>query len=187
MYIDDTIANTLVEHTPIFAHIHPNVFSCMSLALNICLIYILKNCSGSSTHALALAGILSARYLTDILDGAIARTYSKVSVLGGLLDTAGDAMLILILVWYVCVLLQLPHSCVWIAGAAMVAYMYYEGTAHDHAAYKVYGRSYVHDIIAWGINNTIFLFAAVYLFIAITLPRCHSVITHFEGCALRAA
>jgi phosphatidylglycerophosphate synthase len=186
MYIDDTIANTLVANTPIFAHIHPNYFSCMSITLNVCLFYILYTCKGSSAHALALAAILSARYLTDILDGAIARAYSKVTVFGGLLDTAGDAMLILILIWYVCVLLQLPRSCVWISAAAIGAYMYYEGTVHDHAAYKIYGRSSVRDIIAWGINNTIFLFAAAYLFIAITLPRCQSAITHFEGCSLRA-
>ncbi len=186
MYFDDRLANTLVANTPIFAHIHPNVFSCTSIILDFVILYLLHSGRGLIPQYILLATIFAARYLTDILDGAIARAYSKVSVLGGLLDTVGDALLILILFWYVCAVFGLPSIYVCYATVAMIAFIIYEGAVHDHAAYKVYGRDYVRDIIAWGINNTVWLFTAAYIFIVITLPRCHIIASKFEGCELRA-
>ncbi len=186
MYFDDRLANTIVAHTPVFAYIHPNVFSCASIALDGLIFYLLSSGRGMIPQYILLALVFAARYLTDILDGAIARTYSKVSVLGGLLDTAGDALLMLIVIWYICALCGLPRMCVGYAAVAMIAFMMYEGTVHDHAAYKLYGRDRVRDILAWCINNTVWIFAALYVFIVMTLPRCHVIATHFEGCELRS-
>ncbi len=185
MYFDDRLANTLVASTPVFAHIHPNVFSCASIVLDFVILYLLRSGRGLIPQYILLAAIFAARYLTDILDGAIARTYSKVSVLGGLLDTAGDALLILILFWYVCAVFGWPAIYVAYAAVAMAAFMIYEGTVHDHAAYKVYGRDRLHDIVAWGINNTVWIFAAAYIFIIVTLPHCRVIAGQFEGCELR--
>jgi phosphatidylglycerophosphate synthase len=185
MYFDDSLANTLVANTPIFAYIHPNVFSCASIILNFVILYLLKSGRGLVPQYILLAAIFAARYLTDILDGAIARTYSKVSVVGGILDTVGDALLILIICWYICAVFGLPSIYVAYAAVAMATFMIYEGTVHDHAAYKVYGRDRLRDIVAWGINNTVWLFAATYLFIVVTLPRCSVIAGQFEGCELR--
>lgn len=44
-----------------------------------------------------LIGIILYRYLTDILDGCVARKYKKTSKLGGYLDTINDFMLFIII------------------------------------------------------------------------------------------
>ena len=47
-----------------------------------------------------------------------------------------------------------------------------EDVIYDHAGYKQYGRDAFRDIIAWMINNTLFLFIGAYFFICGTAARC---------------
>ncbi len=178
MYLDDTIANTVVDNTPIFAHIHPNYFSCASIVLNFVILGVLHEAvrGGSSSSGVShtsLFLLLGARFMTDILDGSIARAHDKVSVIGGLLDTTGDFILIVILLWYLLIAVGgLPIGVLWAIVAFMTIYMVREGTLHDHAGYKQYGRDMIRNSVAWMINNTLFLFIGAYFFICGTSARC---------------
>ena len=159
MFIDDAIANILVNKTNIFANIHPNIFSCISIALNVPIFMAL---AGQQLHLGLIGAIVAARCLTDILDGAIARKYNKVSVLGGILDTVGDISLLCIVVWFMMRFVGLPVS-VYIAfllglGGLMFTYDFW----HDHAAAKIYSEKLANNCIAFFINNTVFFFAGLY-------------------------
>lgn len=175
MYLDDTIANTVVDNTPIFAHIHPNYFSCTSIILNFIILQVLHsaaNGAGGVSHT-GLFLLLGSRFMTDILDGSIARAHNKVTVTGGLLDTAGDFILIVILLWYLLIAVcGMPIYSLWAIVGFIIVYMIREDTLHDHAGYKQYGRDMIRDCVAWMINNTIFLFIGAYFFICGTSARC---------------
>ena len=69
----------------IFRHIHPNVITITSMVLNYFIYISILN--RQKQKALILLWI---RYMTDNLDGHIARKYGKTSKIGGLLDTIAD-------------------------------------------------------------------------------------------------
>lgn len=163
MYLDDKLADIFVNKTEIFKNMHPNVFSCISIALNIPIFFLLN---GTYTpHPLIAFLIIATRCITDILDGAIARKYNKVSVVGGLLDTIGDISLLCIFTWFGMQWAGLHYSIyilfLGLLTALIVSYDFY----HDHSAAKIYSTNICNNCIAFFINNTIFPFMGLFLFV----------------------
>ncbi len=159
MFIDDAIADILVNKTDIFANIHPNVFSCTSIALNV---PIFMTLAGLQLHPALIAGLVAARCLTDILDGAIARKYDKVSVIGGTLDTVGDISLLCIVVWFMMRWVGLPTYIFLAFLLGLAGLMFTYNFWHDHSAAKIYSERLANNCIAFFINNTVFFFAGLY-------------------------
>ncbi len=162
MKVDDYFADLLVKDTNIFKNINPNAITLLSYALNIVIIYIL---SQPTLNVYLLAITFVFRFLTDILDGAVARKYNKVSVIGGILDTFGDVMFILIFTWYLLYKLKGPMHIFPVIMFIMGAYIYNEGTLHDHSALKDTDGHFIQQCVAHCVNNTWCVFSVFFAII----------------------
>jgi phosphatidylglycerophosphate synthase len=167
MYVDDKIADILVNRTHIFANIHPNLITIVSLICNVALYLILMPRLSGTGHfnVGAFTAVVILRCLTDILDGAVARKYNKTSQLGGLLDTLGDVMLIMLFAYYVCRRFNMTYALCWVLFITMAVGIYSLGIYHDHAAAKSYDGHIGRRILAFGTNNTVIVFLVVYLLV----------------------
>ncbi len=167
MYVDDKIADILVNRTHIFANIHPNLITLVSLVCNVALYFILMPRLSGIGHfnVGAFTGVVILRCLTDILDGAVARKYNKASKLGGLLDTLGDVMLIMLFAYYVCRRFNMTYALCWLLFGAMALGIYSLDIYHDHAAAKSYEGHIGRRILAFGTNNTAIIFLVVYILV----------------------
>lgn len=184
MYIDNKIANILVQRTDIFAHIHPTFLTVISLICNVLLYRLVAPSLDGHTqmNVGALAVVVLVRCLTDILDGAVARKYNKTSQIGGLLDTLGDVTLLLLVVAYICARFALPWSICWIVALAIGYVLYRLDMYHNHAPAKVYDGHVGQQLLAFCTNNTVILFIVGY-FGVLSLSSSASPI--FEGIKLR--
>ena len=98
--IDDNISKFLVNNLNFFRFIHPNFISLISIILNY-FIYIYLICTVPHLNIYLFSIILFIRWLSDCLDGAIARKYNKTSKLGHSLDTLGDILLFYIFMYFI--------------------------------------------------------------------------------------
>jgi phosphatidylglycerophosphate synthase len=183
MYADDAIADILVNRTHIFANIHPNIITLISLLCNIVLYILLARAfmSHCDLDVGVFTVILAVRCLTDILDGAVARKYHKTSQLGGLLDTLGDVTLMLLFAYFACVWCDVsPHIC-WIAGSLIAYVVYVLDIYHDHAAAKIYDGHIGRQALAFAVNNTVVLYGIAYAWV---LYATSHAAPQFEGIVL---
>lgn len=142
--IDKIYTDFVLKHVKIFQHIHPNLITVSGICLNFVILYLLLN---GSVYLTWIALFL--RWNADVLDGAVARMYGKVSDLGGALDTTSDNLLICILgFWF---------SGFWIVGVALasanLAYMYFKDSLLHHVDMKKGGNK-VENVYAFFTNNT---------------------------------
>lgn len=166
MFVDNKLADILVNRTDIFANIHPNIISIISIVCNIALYFILApSLENQQIHVGAFTIVLIMRCLTDILDGAVARKYNKTSRLGGLLDTLGDVMLLLLLGYYGCRRYDLHFGLCWVLLGVIIGSIYSLDLYHDHAAAKMYEGHVGRQMLAFLTNNTVIVFAVVYFVI----------------------
>ena len=184
MYIDDSIADILVNRTHIFANIHPNIITCISLVCNIALYILLARTfvSHRDLDVGVFTVVLALRCITDILDGAIARKYHKTSQLGGLLDTLGDVTLVLVFAYFACIWCNISSHVCWIV-AALIAYVLYAlDIYHDHSAAKSYDGHIGRQALAFAVNNTVVLYGTAYAWV---LYATSHAAPQFEGIVLR--
>ncbi len=184
MYLDDSIADILVNCTHIFANIHPNILTSISLLCNVALYFILARAfiHHRNLDVGVFTGVLITRCLTDILDGAVARKYKKTSQFGGLLDTLGDVTFMLLVTYFVCIWFNVSCGLCWVFAAISAYVIYSLDIYHDHAAAKVYDGHIGRQVLAFVTNNTVVGFAAVYAFVMYAVT--HTAPT-FEGISLR--
>jgi len=86
MNLDDKIVN-IPCIINLFKNIHPNIITFTGFICNILLPYYLLKDKKKFANILLII-----RYLSDSLDGAIARKYNKTSKLGGLFDSVSDSI-----------------------------------------------------------------------------------------------
>ena len=162
MKIDDKIGEIECLLVP-FKNIHPNYITAVGLLSNILIPYYLDN------GKINLANIfLVIRYLTDILDGAVARKYKKTSKLGGLLDTICDVMLMGI--YTNLITFKLTKNLIFsrTAGIFMsLLHTYYlksNDSIIEHENIKSDASNNVEKTIQFLTNNTIFVFIGLFFF-----------------------
>jgi len=160
MYIDDKIAEIFVDNLPILEHIHPNYISLTGFLLNIIIAY---NLFKFNYGPLLLICIIL-RCLMDILDGAVARKYNKVTYVGGLLDTFTDCSLIVIIFYYFLLLLDLPQYLIALPISIIIGTAFVTESYSDHSSLKIYGNGYLTDLMAFLINNTCVTFTGLFGF-----------------------
>ncbi len=107
---------------------------------------------------------MTVRWLTDLLDGAVARKYNKVSVLGGILDTLGDVIFMLIFAYYVISVTNIPMYIFYVFTALVIGYIINENTIHDHNGLKHYNGGITQKIIAFFVNNSYLVYMGLFLF-----------------------
>ena len=160
MQIDDYLANLLVDNTDIFRDIHPNYITSITYILNIIILHLLLQ---PRLNVPILAIHLVLRFLTDILDGAIARKYNKVTVFGGIMDTCGDIMFCAIISWYLIFKLNGPIHLLPLIVAIMGLYVYCLDAVHDHSTLKNTDGHLLQTCVAHCINNTWCLFTVIFI------------------------
>jgi phosphatidylglycerophosphate synthase len=107
--------------------------------------------------------LLMFRWLCDLLDGAIARYYDKITVIGGYLDTLSDFAFFFLMNHF----LALKIGYVFLLDSIFVATYWYViytyNSFHDHDGLKVYSeKPSINDIVPFMINNSSLLYLGVY-------------------------
>ncbi len=160
MKIDDKVASVIVDNVPFFKYIHPNVITIISLLLNFVILSLLYN----RRNNLIFGSVLTLRWLTDLLDGAVARKYKKTSVIGGFLDTLGDLIYILIFAYYFVDVLKLPMAFFYVFLGTVICFIISQNCYHDHDGLKDYNGGIIQKITAFFVNNTYLMYIALFLF-----------------------
>ena len=160
MLLDDKIAEIFVDNLSIFKHIHPNYISITGFLLNIIIAY---NIFTFNYGPVLLISILL-RCLMDILDGAVARKYEKVTYIGGILDTFTDCSLIVIIFYYFLLLLNLPKYIIILPISIIIGTAFITESYSDHSSLKIYGNGHITDLMAFFINNTCITFGSLFSF-----------------------
>ena len=96
--LDDPIGITLAKEISLLKYIHPNIITISGLLINF---YIYKLLNSNNINIYLLIISLFYRWLADVMDGAVAREYNKLSKLGHNLDTLSDTLLIIIILNYI--------------------------------------------------------------------------------------
>ena len=96
--LDDPIGITLAKEISLLKYIHPNIITISGLLINF---YIYKLLNNNNLNIYLLIISLFYRWLADVMDGAVAREYNKLSKLGHNLDTLSDTLLIIIILNYI--------------------------------------------------------------------------------------
>jgi len=162
---DDWLTDAILARWGYLQYVHPNLITLTGLIMNFIILY-------TMTHKLFLLTntILFFRYLTDCLDGGVARKYNKKSKIGGALDTASDNILIYIYIYSIFYLFEIPYG----NAAATVSIfvnlyvMYISGSLVDHTNMKT-GNNLFSKIYSFFINNsyTLFITKILLFYIAI--------------------
>lgn len=143
MKIDDNLAFMITENVKIFKYIHPNYITISGILSNFIIYYLLKK----NNRIKLLYLIIMYRYLTDILDGSIARKYNKTSKLGGYLDTINDFMLFTMICY-----IYLKKKYFIVTFICSILYIIKFDLFYDHSSIKKEGLN------AFIVNNTIFVY-----------------------------
>ena len=157
--IDDNIANILVDNISFFAYIDPNVITILGLILNVVILKMLY----SNEINITLLIILMMRYLSDCLDGCVARKYNKQSYIGGILDTISDIMLMIIMSYFVAIKFNIPiqiYISIIVIGLILISTQY--DIFNTHTEIKKINNNIL-DIIPFLTNNTILVFIIFFM------------------------
>lgn len=150
MKIDDNLAFLLTENVSFFENIHPNYITISGIVSNCFIYYLLIK----KSYFKMVLFLIIYRYLTDILDGAVARKYKKTSELGGYLDTINDLMFILIISS-----VYLKKEVIFLISIFCCIMIYSYNLFHDHSQIKN------KKIMGFFVNNSILLYILLILFI----------------------
>ena len=111
--------------------------------------------------------LLTFRYFTDIMDGAVARKYNKVSKIGGYLDTINDTMLISFysgyFLWKITKNINYSIILTTLIFIMMISFLFCKSSLSDHSNLKKNTNSIFDNIIKFLVNNTIFAYIFVIL------------------------
>ena len=161
--IDKKIVNEyFLKKSNIFKHIHPNFISCLSILLNILIVIaVIKK-----QNVCIVLFLLFLRWLTDCLDGAIARKYNKTSKLGGKLDTSGDILFFYVLFPFTVVYLKTKNLYLSVLLSLItliigVTHFIYSDIESNHDNIKAKSDNYFKNLLAFLTNNSIFVFIII--------------------------
>jgi len=159
--IDECYVNFILNNTNIFSKIHPNILSLCGLLTDFIIYYSITN-----KFFILTAFLMFIRFSCDVLDGAVARKYKKVSDMGGMLDTVADNTLIFLLSLSITTLLELKYR--WIISMCLpifnLMYMYYIGSIVHHHNMKLNGGK-IQNIYSFLTRNNCLVYIVCYLLI----------------------
>lgn len=158
--LDDKFTEIILEKFSVFSFIHPNAITFFGIMMNFLLLSLHKD------PGIVFLITLTLRYFADCLDGGVARKYKRVSKVGGLLDTASDTLLLLILTFCICEKYNLDNAYLISFGFTLsnLLFMFYLGSITDHSNMKV-GVALGKQVYAFMVNNSFIMFIACGLII----------------------
>ena len=155
---DDNIAKYIVDNVSFLKYIHPNIITLSSFIFNFIMFYTFKY----NTNKNLLPYILFLRWLSDILDGQMARKYNKKSKLGHILDTVSDLILVGISSYLLSTKYKNKSTYVWIIYIIYLLYCYFvlkifktHKKCKDHKKTNIFVSSLV--------NNSYIVFIYIYI------------------------
>ena len=159
MKLDDDIANSEFLLS-LFKNIHPNIITISGIISNF---YILKFLCLKKINIVNI--LLTFRYFTDIMDGAVARKYNKVSKIGGYLDTINDTTLISLyfgfFIWKKTKNVNYSISLGIFSLFLMITFLYCKKSLSDHSHLKKDSNTLFDYLIKFLVNNTILIYIIV--------------------------
>jgi phosphatidylglycerophosphate synthase len=156
---NDDIAKYIVDNVSFLKYIHPNIITLSSFALNL----IIFNTFKYNTNTHLLPYILFLRWLSDILDGQIARTYNKTSKIGHILDTVSDIILAGIYLYLFSIKFNIKSTYVWIIYVIYILYCNYGFKLFEtHEYVKNNEKSNIYA--SYLVNNSYIIFILAYIF-----------------------
>lgn len=160
--IDDNFICNFSKDSIIFKYIHPNYISCLSILLNIIItILVLKR-----ENIFIVLYCIFLRWLTDCLDGNIARKYNKTSKLGGKLDTVGDISFFYLLFPFVVIYLKTKNIYLSILISTIclligVTHFIITDSEENHNNLKIKSKNKFKTFIAFCANNSCIVFLSI--------------------------
>jgi len=167
LHIDDYICKGILNNPisdGIFKHIHPNIITIIgliSIILFSC-IYFEDNLSSYKTNK-NIAILLFIKYITDILDGAVARKYKKESKHGNFLDTLSDYTFFYLMGQIIINNLNLPPHYSIYTFIVLIISIYYFDLLTSHNSVKT------DSIISYIVGNGYIIYYLCYKYIAYNL------------------
>ena len=162
--LDDHIGVIIADNIPIFKHIHPNIITTLGILLNF-YIYQLFNYSNLDNNGSILFLCLFIRWLTDLIDGAVARKYNKGTKLGHYLDTFSDTMFcVIILNFMLRTVIGLSFYLSLIINSILILYLFLKyNILESHKYLKKNRKGFFGYIVALFTNNTYIHFVISFL------------------------
>lgn len=163
--IDDHITKFVMDNFDIFEHIHPNVITIIGIICNYFILDQIDNMETNKINEIHFAILLFVRFLSDCLDGAVARKYKKTSKIGNILDTLSDMMFNFIIFYFFLVKFNLPNWWIvfYIFGAYIVNEKYSIFTTHETLKN---GEDGIVDLgMNFLSNNTIIIFVIFFIIV----------------------
>jgi phosphatidylglycerophosphate synthase len=158
MNVDNYIAELLIKNNNIFKHVNPNIITLVGFILNY-VIWKNINCS------VFIAIVLLLRYLSDLLDGAVARKYNKTSKLGSGLDITSDFIFTFIFMNMVAVKFLGIHTkyviAVFMIYVMIMIHTYDLLSSHDEITQYHSNKNFIKNVVPFISNNT-FIFYIIY-------------------------
>lgn len=159
--IDKWYVDFILNNTHIFSKVDPNILSIVGLLTDFIIYFSITN-----KFLLLTAFLMFIRFSCDVLDGAVARKYKKVSDLGGILDTVADNTLIFLLSLSITTILQLKYRFIISLCFPIInlMYMYHIGSIIHHYNMKLDG-SKIQNIYSFLTRNNCLVYLICYLLI----------------------
>ena len=166
--LDDKLAEYIVDNVSIFEYIHPNIISLISHLCNILIFFQLFIDDEINVPYFAI--LMFIRYITDILDGAVARKYNKTSRIGHLLDDWGDIIMGTILILYVTKNIFNIDYIYPIISLIIITILWFSNFEnsdinHDEAKNLNNSKNIFRQILAFLINNSFVLYIIAFVLI----------------------
>ena len=158
--IDDNIAEFMIDNV-IFENIHPNIITSIGLLCNPLIFCIFIDILDIYNN-MSIVLLLIIRYFADILDGAVARKYNKISNLGHTLDTLSDTLFSVIIIYLYGIKINAPLIYILSFSIIYLTILIFQyDILKTHTILKDQNQSNI--VISFTTNNTIFIFAYVYI------------------------
>lgn len=161
--LDDKISLEILNRTDIFENVHPNYVTSVGFIVNFIILYYLVIYDKKPDNNILLS-LLFVRWITDCLDGNIARKYKKTSEFGNKFDGISDLVFNAIMIYYFCLKINNRNFSI-ILMSLMAMYIFYiifhKKIFETHENIKN-GSNIFDKISAFIINNSFMLYAGLF-------------------------
>lgn len=176
--LDDNIAEIIITNIN-FENISPNFVTIIGLICNIIIAYILFfDDKETNKKSVIFLFILLLRWLADILDGAIARKYDKLSNLGHYLDTFSDTSLIFIVLIYIGIKFKINYKYIILI---FILYLLVINNNYDLFSNHDSIKKDNSKLESFLVNNSYILFIYIYIFYNFLINTDTQIISNNEN------
>lgn len=150
--VDDQITAYIMIHFDIFQNVSPNSVTIVGILCNFIILYMTIK---SEYNYVILFLSIMIRFLSDCLDGAIARKYNKQSKIGHYLDTFSDMFFMFVMINSIVMKFKLT-SLVYLIGVAILGLLHFNySILSSHSSMKSKNDTFIDNTVRFFTNNSI--------------------------------